>query len=636
MLLPAVAQSKPAFEWPDFDALAARFPGVGAVCLLERRETMMTDLGGDDYGKRETYTQVVAVLDPARAGDWLDRTLYTSSSNHVNRITARTWTAPGKSIEVKKDRIFDIASYPDYVLYQDIGGKRFAFPAVTARTVLEYQYEVTVTDDYAIEHVFANTIPTLESEVALTVPRSWFDEGFNQIVRAVGLNADPAREILAGPDGEVVRMVWRLQSIAAIPLETDMPPFADVSPRLSVVPQPGNGDHASWDWLGRRYWDLLLASRLSSGPEVKALAERLCAGATTPRERLRRIAEFTRGEIRYVAIELGIGGYQPHPAVEVLKNRYGDCKDKVCLLVSLLGAAGIRAEPALIRTASEGELDTALVDLSQFNHAIALVHLDDGPLWVDPTAASCGLDYLPGTDQATYALVVSPGHGRLVATPTFPAEASPLTCRLDGQLDERGRLAGTLTFEGVGEAALEYRGAFRSRDAAEEKRLVEGLLTDRMPRARLLEYRLGALDSLDAPFRLWLSFERDGAAMQIEQSLMLLPELTWPAHSGRAFETRERVHPIVVDCLRSYKDVIRITPPPGYRPAAPPEPGSFNGRYFTFDLSGAVEGDALIAERTVSNRALVVPARAYDSAREELTRLQAMEGETPIRFRRAP
>ena len=36
------------------------------------------------------------------------------------------------------------------------------------------------------------------------------------------------------------------------------------------------------------------------------------------------IAEFVQKDIRYFAIEMGIGGYQPHAAADVFRNRYGD------------------------------------------------------------------------------------------------------------------------------------------------------------------------------------------------------------------------------------------------------------------------------------------------------------------------
>jgi transglutaminase-like putative cysteine protease len=636
LLVSTAANAKPSFEWPDFDALSARFPGVGAVCLLDQREAVMADLGGDDFGKREAVTLVIAVLDPTRAGGWLERTVFDSDYHRVTKLEARTWTAPGKSIEVPKSRIFDVASFPDYVLFQDVRGKRFAFPAVAPRTVIELKYNVLARSDYTVEHVFANTIPTLESRATLVVPRAWFAEGFNQIVRAQGLSADPQRETLSSPDGDVIRMTWELQSLPAIPIEHAMPPFADVSPRLTIVPQPPKWENENWSRLGKRYWERLFASRLSKGSVVAALAAKLTEGATTPREKLGRLARFTQGDIRYVASELGIGGYQPHLADEVLKNRYGDCKDKVCLLLSLLAASGIPGEAALVKTAGEGALDTALVDLGQFNHMIARVELPDGVVWVDPTASSCALGYLPGADQATYGLVVSAGRSRLEPTPMTPAEESPLEIALDGTLAPDGKLSGVLSLAGRGEAAIEYRTAFRVRDAEQEKKLVEGILKERLSNARLKSYTMGGLDSLESPFRLAIEFERDGAAMAMDQSLIVLPELVWVPRMEQGFQADARIHPVVLDCLRTYRDRLRIAPPPGFRPEAVAEPSSFNGRYFAFTLDARADGDAVVLDRSVSNRALAVPARAYADAQGELTRLRAAAGAATLRFRKTP
>lgn len=636
LLIAAPARAKPSFAWPDFDALAARFPGVGAVCLLDEREANLEDLGGDDYGKREHVRFVVAILDPARAADWLDRTIYDSEYHKVLKIEAKTWIAPGKSVDVPKSRIFDVASFPDYVLYQDVRGKRFAFPAVAPRTVIELRYDVLAREIYSVEHLFAHTIPTLESRLVLTVPRDWFLDGFNQIVRGQGVIAEPEREILDGPDGEIVRLTWQMQSLPAIPIETSMPPFEDVAPKLTIVPQPPKWENSSWKTLGRRYWEQLFVKRLSRGPAVTALAAQLTAGAASDEEKLARIARFLQTEIRYVAIELGIGGYQPHLADETLRNRYGDCKDKVCLMLSLLGAVGIEGEPALVRTAEDGALDTALVDLGQFNHMIARVRLKDRVVWVDPTASNCALGYLPGGDQATFALVASAKSSRMEPTPVHDADVSPLALSLDGTLGADGRLTGTLTCEARGEAALEYRGAFRRRDANEERGLAEDLLHERLSNARLVSYEVLGLDSLDVPFRLRMAFERDGAAMAIDQALVVLPELVLPSPPlDDAFHSEGRVHPVMLDCLRSWRDRVRIVPPPGYRVDALVEPASFNGRYFAFTLEGGPDGDALVVEREVASRSLVVPARGYEDARKELARIREAGAAARVGFRQA-
>ncbi len=45
---------------------------------------------------------------------------------------------------------------------------------------------------------------------------------------------------------------------------------------------------------------------------------------------------FVQDEIRYMGIEMGIYSHRPNSPERVLKQRYGDCKDKSLLLVHLL------------------------------------------------------------------------------------------------------------------------------------------------------------------------------------------------------------------------------------------------------------------------------------------------------------
>ena len=58
---------------------------------------------------------------------------------------------------------------------------------------------------------------------------------------------------------------------------------------------------------------------------------------------MRALAKFVQGDIRYVAIELGIGGLQPHQASDIYSHRYGDCKDKATLMSSMLREIGVES-----------------------------------------------------------------------------------------------------------------------------------------------------------------------------------------------------------------------------------------------------------------------------------------------------
>ena len=76
---------------------------------------------------------------------------------------------------------------------------------------------------------------------------------------------------------------------------------------------------------------------------IKSKVAELTAGASTSLEKMNALATFMQKEIRYVAIQLGIGGWQPHRASEVFQHRYGDSKDKATLLSTLLQQVGIES-----------------------------------------------------------------------------------------------------------------------------------------------------------------------------------------------------------------------------------------------------------------------------------------------------
>ena len=48
-----------------------------------------------------------------------------------------------------------------------------------------------------------------------------------------------------------------------------------------------------------------------------------------------------QNNINYVAFEDGLGGFIPRGAASVCDKRYGDCKDKSLLLVTLLRDEGL-------------------------------------------------------------------------------------------------------------------------------------------------------------------------------------------------------------------------------------------------------------------------------------------------------
>jgi Transglutaminase-like superfamily len=225
------------------------------------------------------------------------------------------------------------------------------------------------------------------------------------------------------------------------------------------------GDEVSWQDVGRWYRDLIASLPRRAEP-VRRLAAELTAADQTPRQRLEAILAFLRRKVRYVAVEVGIGGYRPSPPAEVLGRKWGDCKDKSLLLVDLLGAAGIEARPALILLAADRRIDPEFPSPSQFNHLIVAVPRgevevseDDpvagGYLFVDPTQEHGGARWLHPGVQDQDALVITPEGGVLVRTPTLPGHERRIL-GVDVEVSDTGDARGRAGLRLEGSAAIGF------------------------------------------------------------------------------------------------------------------------------------------------------------------------------------
>jgi lipoprotein NlpI/transglutaminase-like putative cysteine protease len=197
--------------------------------------------------------------------------------------------------------------------------------------------------------------------------------------RALALHSDaaglPVTQAVHGDERETVverRDVPRFASEPGAPPSEWLKDAFDVS------------EFASWHDVAA--WAVpLFAKATQASPAVDAEVERLRAAGATPAERAAAALDFVQGEVRYFGTEVGMGTHQPAPADTVLRQRFGDCKDKVSLLVTLLRRLDIDAVPVLVsmglRDATAQRTPTPLA----FDHVIVRAILDGRPLFLDAT-----------------------------------------------------------------------------------------------------------------------------------------------------------------------------------------------------------------------------------------------------------
>ncbi|WP_088506989.1 DUF3857 domain-containing transglutaminase family protein [Burkholderia ubonensis] len=173
----------------------------------------------------------------------------------------------------------------------------------------------------------------------------------------------------------------------------------------------------------------------ANDPAVAQLARALTANAPDPHDKARILYDWVRANVRYVALFLGETAAAPHRVTDILRNRYGDCKDHVALFGALLAAVGIRSEPVLLNLGSVYTLPSVPgYGGGAVNHAITW--LPDLGLYADTTTGGIAFGYLPPIVMDRPALLVDTGV--LARTPatqprTRTARLAIDAARLDAQ-----------------------------------------------------------------------------------------------------------------------------------------------------------------------------------------------------------
>lgn len=192
-------------------------------------------------------------------------------------------------------------------------------------------------------------------------------------------------------------------------------------------------------------------------PEVVELARSLTRDAPDDWTKAERLYDWTRTNIRYVALFLGETAAKPHRVADILRNRYGDCKDHVALYGALLAAVGIRSEPALIHLGSVYTLASVPgYGAGAINHVI--VWLPSLGRFADTTAGGgIAFGFLPSNVMDRPALLVD--EGTLARTPATQASAREV--RLALEIGEDGDARYSYRVEDEGFPAELERNVFR-------------------------------------------------------------------------------------------------------------------------------------------------------------------------------
>jgi hypothetical protein len=142
-----------------------------------------------------------------------------------------------------------------------------------------------------------------------------------------------------------------------------------------------------------------------------------------PADRVLAALRFVQEEVRYLGMEDGAAGYEPAQPSVVFARRFGDCKDKSFLFVTILRALKIEAFPVLVNDRRRQEVAELEPSATLFNHVVVQVNLEGQSFWLDTTATfergALNLRFWPAYG---WGLKVAPGVTGLASIPPCPVQ----------------------------------------------------------------------------------------------------------------------------------------------------------------------------------------------------------------------
>lgn len=327
-----------------------------------------------------------------------------------------------------------------------------------SRSVVFLLSDVRVGDVIDFEGTTVGSNPVFKGRVARSITLGSARPAMRRRVRVI---AAPARELAFRLEQTTVPLTTRANGNATeTTWEHDLPSFlkdGDEPSWYDVRPTLTFSEFASWADVARWAADLYQESGAPRAP-LEAQIQQIKATHTTDEQRALAALRFVQDEVRYLGVELGEHSFRPHSASAVFEQRFGDCKDKVFLLLTMLHNLGIEAHAAMVDTDRGAHIADELPRPQAFNHAIARIRVGGRYLWVDPTRA---MERGPlGGAEIGYgrALVASPDTTDLStierAPPTRPLTTVNEIFRLKG---DAGTLDVTSTYRGAAADSVRYR-----------------------------------------------------------------------------------------------------------------------------------------------------------------------------------
>jgi transglutaminase-like putative cysteine protease len=389
----------------DTEFYKTKYKGYTAF-YQDKEETLYFTLEDDQPKFINSMSSSLYVLSD-HAKNLADNREFFSTKYELESINGYTLVPSGKGYKkIEAPEYTKSSVIGSGVFYDDNITYSFNFPAISQGSKLVTEAKASVQDVYfPFRFYFGSGLPVESARFKVEVPK-----GTRLKYKLMGMDSD---KIIFSKTTERKKDVytWQAKDLDAYQDDFMSPDWLYYIPHIVVqiagyeVENEYRPVLENTDQLYKWAYSKIKEVHNQSPEALTVLSDSIVKGLSTERDKVNQIFKWVQNNIKYVAIEDGDNGFIPRDPLKVLNRRYGDCKDKTSIMVTMLESQGIDASFAWIGTRSLPYKYTDIPSLLVDNHMIAVWWEGDVPRFLDGTTQYHALDDVPAWIQGKQCMV---------------------------------------------------------------------------------------------------------------------------------------------------------------------------------------------------------------------------------------
>lgn len=247
---------------------------------------------------------------------------------------------------------------------------------------------------------------------------------------------------------------WKVENIKAEKQEDDAPDWLTNKwirfgvDKFEYYGMPGEIN--TWQNFGK--WIAGLNADVNSlSPARAAEIKKMTDTIKNDKDKARFLYRYMQKNMRYVSVQLGIGGLKPFPATFVDDKKYGDCKALVNYMYALLKAADVPSYYAVVKAGANQQAADPAFPYNAFNHIILCVPMKGDTTWLECTSMHQPFGKLGSFTENRNAVLITEDGGKLVNTPRSIMGDNKFDSFVHLELNADGSAKADLKFLSTGE-----------------------------------------------------------------------------------------------------------------------------------------------------------------------------------------